>query len=92
MSRRESTQRSKLPGIWVLVRDVGSWVGGWILTYMEVSRPEIRDSVLVLCASLITVPGAAVGAAAVVDSISRRRDGTPEPPSSPQPEAVSPSG
>lgn len=86
MNERASSRQARLPGLWTLVRDVLTFTGGWILTFMEVSRPEIRESVLVLCGSLITVPGAFVGAAAVADSINRRQGGTPDPPSSPQPE------
>ena len=91
MSERANSQPSRLPGTWTLLRDILTFVGGWVLTFMEVSRPEIREAVLILCGSLITVPGVGVGVAAVAESISQRRAGMPEPPSSPQPEAVSPS-
>lgn len=86
MSSQETSRQehSRLPGTWTLIRDILTFVGGWVLTFMEVSRPEIREAVLILCGSLITVPGAFVGAAAVADSISRRQGGTPESPSSSQ--------
>lgn len=84
MSSQETSRQdnSRLPGTWTLVRDILTFVGGWVLTFMEVARPEIREAVLILCGSLIAVPGAVVGATAAVDSLSRRRDGTPEPQSS----------
>lgn len=93
MSSQETSRQvpSRLPGMWTLVRDVLAFIGGWVITFMEVARPEIRESVLILCGSLITVPGAAVGAAAVVDSLNRRQGGTPEQPSSSQAGAESPS-
>lgn len=83
MSERAASEGrpSQLPGLWVLIRDIGTWVGGWVLTFMEVSRPEIRESVLVLCGSLIAVPGAAVG----IGALRRRAAGTTDDsPSSPQ--------
>lgn len=64
------------------MRDVLSFLGGWILIFMEVSRPEVRDSVLLLAGSLVTVPGIGVGVASVVQARSQSRGGTPEPQSS----------
>lgn len=89
--RAHSTLASRLPGAWTLIRDILSFAGGWTVIFMEISRPEVREAVLLLCGSLIVVPGAAVGASAVVDSVNRSRGGTPGPPSLPQPEAVPPS-
>lgn len=76
MSEQADTQ-DRLPGLWALVRDILTFVGGWVLTFMEVRHPEARESVLLLCGTLITAPGAFVGVAAVAGSISRRRGGTP---------------
>ena len=37
-----------LPGWWTLTRDVLTFLGGWAMIFLEIRRPEIRDSVLVL--------------------------------------------
>lgn len=75
--------------MWTLVRDVGSWIGGWVLVFMEVQRTEIRESVLAFCGSLLVVPGAAVGATAIVEALAGRRSGTGGSPS-PEAQPVSP--
>lgn len=71
MSDRASDRQSRLPGRWTLVRDVLSFFGGWALIFMEVSRPEIRESVLVLGGSIISAPGLGVAWEAI-----RARTGT----------------
>lgn len=71
-----------LPGWWTLTRDVLTFLGGWAIVFMEVRRPEIRDSVLVLGGSLLGVPGLALGASSIADAL-RRRGGTDGPPASP---------
>jgi hypothetical protein len=72
-----------------LLRDILSFLGGWALIFMEVSRPEIRESVLVLAGSVIGVPGLAVGATSIAEAISRRRSGTDDSPSQPAEQASS---
>lgn len=67
--------------MWTLLRDIASFVGGWILIFMEVSRPEVREAVLIFAASVTTVPGVAVGATSIVEAIARHRDGTGGSPS-----------
>lgn len=88
MSERET---SRLPGVWTLIRDVGSFLAGWTLIFMEVSRSEVRESVLVLAGSVIGVPGIWAGGAAVVDAVRGRQDGTGDSPSRPQGSADLPS-
>lgn len=92
MSDRASDQQHPpfLPGLWTLLRDVLTFFGGWIIVFMEVSRPEVRESVLVLAGSVIGVPGLAVGASSVAEAI-RRRTGTGGSPSGPVDSPSSPS-
>jgi len=90
VSERAIQQASRWPGTWTLVRDILTWgLGAW-LAISEAQRPEAREGILILCGSLLVTPAAAVGAVAAAGFISQRRAGTPEPPSSPQPGAVSP--
>lgn len=94
MSDREAPPQGRLPGMWVLLRDVLTFFGGWAVIFMEVSRPEVRESVLLLAGSAIAVPGVAVGAASVVAAVTGRRGGTggPQSPSpEPAPSESSPS-
>lgn len=79
--------RSARPGRWTLFRDILSFVGGWALTFHEVLRPDVRESVLILAGSLIAVPGAVAGTSALMTG---RRAGTDGSPSD-SPEAASPS-
>lgn len=91
----EQHPRRVLPTWWTLGRDVVSFLGGWTLTFLEVQRPEIRESVLVFAATVVGVPAGAVGVQAVTDALAARRSGTggsssqpPEPAASasqPQP-------
>lgn len=87
MSARGKTKPGQLPSAWTLLRDVLSFLGGWVLIFMEVSRPEVRESVLILAASLVTVPGIGVGAVSLVEAA--RRDGTGSRPSQPPVEVPS---
>jgi hypothetical protein len=59
-----------------------TFLGGWAMIFLEIRRPEIRDSVLVLGGSLLGVPGLALGASSVVEAI-RSRTGTAGPSGSP---------
>lgn len=76
MSGQEAQQHSRLPGLWVVLRDVLSFLGGWVLIFAEVSRPEVRETVLLLAGSAIAVPGVSAGAASVVAAVTGRRSGT----------------
>lgn len=91
MSDRETSPAGRLPGLWVLLRDILTFFGGWAVIFLEVSRPEVRESVLLLAGSAIAVPGVAVGAASVVAAVTGRRGGTGGPSSSSPEEARSPS-
>lgn len=66
--------------MWTLVRDVLSFFGGWTLIFLEVSRPEVRESVLILAGAVIGVPGLAVGASSIAEAV-RSRVGTGSSPS-----------
>lgn len=87
MSERATQQQPRLPGLWTLVRDVLSFFGGWTLIFLEVSRPEVRESVLILAGAVIGVPGLAVGASSIAEAV-RSRAGTGSSPS-PQVESAS---
>lgn len=89
MSERGQQQAYRLPGWWTLFRDVTSFLGGWALIFMEVQRPELRESVLILAAGIVGVPVAAVGAQTVAEALNTRRSGTGGSSSSP-PEEVQP--
>lgn len=86
MGTRETPQ---LPGIWILVRDIGTFVGGWAMAFLEVARPEIRESVLVFAASAVGIPGLALGWRTVADAV-RSRTGTDGPSGSPPPDPSPP--
>lgn len=81
MSRRGATQ--PLPGVWTLIRDILSFIGGWGLIFLEAQRPEVRGLVMLVGGAAIGIPGFAVGAASVAQAFSQRRAGTPESPSQP---------
>lgn len=80
-TRTESDAR--LPSRWTLLRDVLSFAGGWVLIFLEVLRPEVREPVLLLGMTAIGFPGLAVGATAVLDALAARRAGTGGSPSAP---------
>ena len=80
MSRRGS-QPERLPGVWTLIRDILSFLGGWALIFLEAQRPEVRGLVMLVGGAAIGIPGFAVGAASVAEVISQRRGGTPDSPS-----------
>lgn len=80
-----------LPPWWIVTRDVALFVAGLVLVFWEVSRPEIRDSVLILGGSLLGGPSAALGATSIAQAIVSRAGtgsqsspspGAPVPPSS----------
>jgi len=85
VSERETQQPGRLPGVWTLLRDVLTFFGGWTLIFLEVARPEVRESVLLLGGSAIAVPGAIAGGATVVAAVTRRAGTGGSPSSSPDP-------
>lgn len=66
MSDRDTQQQGRLPDWWVLARDMVMFFGGWTVIFWEVSRPDVRESVLLLAGSAIAVPGLYAARAAVV--------------------------
>ncbi len=93
MSERDTTQQQapRLPSAWTLTRDILSFFGGWVLIFLEVTKPEVRESVLILAGTVIGVPGLAVGASTVAEAVTARRNGTGGSPSQPAEPASSPS-
>lgn len=84
MSRRGAAARdNRLPGVWVLLRDVLSFAGGWILIFMEAQRPEVREAILAFGGVAIGIPGLAQGATSLLDAWAARRAGTGDSPSEP---------
>ena len=75
--------------MWVLARDILTFFGGWTLIFMEVLRPEVRESVLLLGGTAIGVPGLAVGFSTVAEALAARRGGTGGSTSQPAAEAPS---
>jgi hypothetical protein len=55
---------------------------------LEVSRPEVRESVILAAMAVIGVPGVAVGARSVIEAT--RQGGTDAPPSPPAAEESPP--
>ena len=86
MSERSTTQ---LPGAWTLVRDIATFLGGWAMIFMEISRPEVRESVLLLAGTFIGIPGFGVAFTSIADAV--RRGGTGGSQSQPAEPAGSPS-
>ena len=84
MSDRDTQQGSRLPDWWVLARDMVMFFGGWTLIFWEVSRPDVRESVLLLAGSAIAVPGLYAARAAVVAG----RPGGTTGPSEPSPDSA----
>jgi hypothetical protein len=74
------------------VRDLVSFVLGWgLIGYEVLLRPDVRESVLLLAATAVGIPGLALGASSVAEAV-RSRAGTGSPseqapsgPSSPSP-------
>lgn len=90
MSEQETSQRApRLPGLWTLLRDIGSFLGGWALIFMEVQRTEIRESVLIFAGGVIGIPGLVVGGTSIAEAIRGRRNGTGSPSSESQPDPSS---
>lgn len=89
MSDRATSQHQppRLPPLWVLIRDILSFFGGWGLIYLEVSRPEVRETVLVFGGIVISTPGLAIGFSSLAEAF-QRRNGTGDSPS-PQVESAS---
>jgi hypothetical protein len=79
-----------LPPWWIVTRDVALFVAGLVLVFWEVSRPEIRDAVLILGGSLLGGPSAALGATSLAQAIASR-GGTASPSSSPAADPAPPS-
>lgn len=81
MSERVTpTQQPVRPGRWTLIRDVSSFILGWGLIIYEVRfQDPIHESVLLLAGAVVGVPGLALGASSVAESL-RSRGGTPGPP------------
>lgn len=71
------TSQAKLPGTWTLVRDVVAFILGWVVIFLEISRPEIREPVLTLGGILVGVPGAFVGASSIVEAFRRGTGSSP---------------
>ena len=90
MSERATpTQQVSRPGGWTLLRDVLSFTLGWgLIGYEVLLQDPIREPVLLLAGAVVGVPGLALGASSVAESL-RSRAGTP-PPSEPSPSPVSP--
>jgi hypothetical protein len=87
--RATPTQQVSRPGGWTLLRDVLSFVLGWgLIGYEVLLQDPIREPVLLLAGAVVGVPGLALGASSVAESL-RSRAGTPSPPD-PSPSAVSP--
>lgn len=84
MSDRDTQQGGRVPDWWVLARDILMFFGGWTVIFWEVSRPDVRESVLLLAGSAIAVPGLYAARAAVAAG---RSTGTGEP-SPPSPEVA----
>ena len=91
MSSTERSPERTWPPKWVLARDVLSFLFGWGLIFWEVSRPEIRETVLALGGAAAGFPGLALGARSILDAMAGRRPpGIDGPSSEPQPEAARP--
>ncbi len=81
MSKRGIPQQShRLPGAWTLIRDILSFLGGWVLIFLEVQRPEVRPLVLLLAGGTVGIPGLGVGVKSIAELISQRPAGTPDLP------------
>jgi hypothetical protein len=89
VSERTTPTPPTTPGRWTLTRDIASFILGWGLIIYEVRfQPSLREPVLLLAGAVVGVPGLALGASSVAESL-RSRAGTPSPPD-PSPSAVSP--
>lgn len=73
----------------MLTRDILSFLGGWVLIFLEVQRDDARIGVLTFAGTVLGIPGLGVAFASLATALSQRGDGTPEEPSSPQPEVRS---
>lgn len=75
------------PVWWTLTRDIGSFLAGWVMAFLEVQRETLRESVLVFAATVVGVPVWAVGKQAVNAAVAARRGGTTDSQSQPPEEA-----
>jgi hypothetical protein len=77
-----------LPSWWVLARDIGLFLLGVIVVVWELSRPEVRDAVLLFAGTLLGGPVAALGLSSVAEAIASRPrtdSSSPSSPADPQP-------
>lgn len=72
MSRREA----KLPGWWTLAKDIATFLGGWVIMFMELQRPVLRESVLLLAAGIVGIPAGSIALQTLADIVVNRRPGT----------------
>ncbi len=75
-----SDSRTALPPRWILIRDVLLFGVGLVFAYLEVRRPEIRDSVLIFVGGMLGLPAALHSGSALLEAISSRGS-SPSPPS-----------
>lgn len=73
-----------LPPWWILGRDIGLFLFGVIVVVWELSRPEVRDSVLVFAGGLLGGPVAALGITSVAEALASRGRTDSESSSSPE--------
>jgi hypothetical protein len=89
--RTSPTQQVSRPGGWTLLRDVLSFTLGWgLIGYEVLFQDSIREPVLLLAGAVVGVPGLALGASSVAESL-RSRSGTPSASESAQLPASPPS-
>lgn len=69
-----------MPNRWVLLRDIGSWLAGWVVVFLEIRRPEVREVVMMFCTGAVGVPMLAAAGQVVAEAVSARRGGTGSPP------------
>lgn len=91
-----SDSRTALPPRWILIRDVLLFGVGLVFAWMEVRRPEIRDSVLIFVGAMLGLPAALHSGSALLEAISQRGSSPASPsgtagPSPSPPEPAPPS-
>ena len=77
------------PGTWTILRDAGSWIGGWLIIFKQAGilfdpPPQTSETLVWLAAALIGVPGV------MQLWLARYGQGMPtagSPPSPPSPES-----
>jgi len=50
------------PGTWTVLRDAGSWIGGWLLIFKQAGilfapPSQVNETIIWMAAALIGVPG-----------------------------------